>query len=254
MFIVKKILSVLLLPPFAPLFVMLAGLLLMRRRPRTGRFLAWAGLVSALLLSTPAVVQYLVHPLEDIPRPTPQALKSAQAIVILGGGKTTHAPEYGGETVNRLSLERIRYGARLSRQTGLPILVSGGAPTRGSAESVLMRDALEQDFGVKVRWVEDTSLDTRDNARNSAAILKPLGIRRVVLVSHAAHLLRARAEFMAAGFDVVTAPTGFLGGQPGADREFDSFLPGANAAWAGWFACHEWLGYLALKLRAIVGG
>ncbi len=253
MFIVKKILSVLLLPPFAPLLVMLAGLLLMGRRPRMGRFLAWAGLVSALLLSTPASVHYLVHPLEDIPRPTPQALKSAQAIVILGGGKTTHAPEYGGETVNRLSLERIRYGARLARQTGLPVLVSGGAPTRGSAEAALMRNALEQDFGLKVRWVEATSLDTRDNARNSAAILTPLGIRRVVLVSHAAHLLRARAEFMAAGFEVVTAPTGFLGGETDTGLMLGDYLPGPSAVYAAWYACHEWLGYLAWKLRLAAG-
>ena len=249
MFLIKKILSVLLSPPLAPLLLLLAGLLLLRRRPRFGRCLAWGGLVAAVLLSTPASVQLLLRPLEAIPLPSPQALKNAQAIVILAGGRTKLAPEYGGETVNRLTLERIRHGARLARQTGLPVLVSGGAPSGGRPEAALMRDALEQDFGVKPRWVEDHSFDTRDNARNSAAILKPLGIRRVVLVSHAAHLLRATAEFREAGFEVVAAPTGFLAGDADATANLGDFLPGPSAAYAGWYASHEWLGYLALKLR-----
>ena len=253
MFLLKKILSLVLLPPLAPLLLILAGLLLLRHRPRLGRFLAWGGLVATVLLSTPATVQQLRLPLENIPVPTAQALKGGQAIVILAGGRTKAAPEYGGETVNRLTLERIRYGARMARQTGLPVLVSGGAPSKGTPEAVLMRDALQQDFGVKVRWVESDSLDTRDNARNSAAILKPLGIRRVVLVSHAAHLLRARAEFIDAGFEVVPAPTGFLGGDAEASSTIGDFLPGPSAAYTGWLVCHEWLGYLAWKIHSVVG-
>ena len=253
MFIVKKILSVLLLPPFAPLLMMLVGMMLLRHHPRLGRALAWGGLLAAVLLSTPVAVDLVRRPLENIPVPTLQTMKRAQAIVILAGGMTKNAPEYGGETVSRITLERIRYGARLSRQTGLPLLVSGGAPDHGTAEGRLMRDALEQDFGVKVRWVEDASLDTRDNARNSAAILKPLGIRRVVLVSHAAHLLRAQAEFREAGFEVVAAPTGFFGGETEAASNIGDFLPGPNAAYAGWFITHEWMGYMAWKLRSAAG-
>jgi uncharacterized SAM-binding protein YcdF (DUF218 family) len=82
------------------------------------------------------------------------AAPGAQAIVILGGGVRHEALEYGGHTLGRLTLERTRYGARVAKQTGLPVLVSGGAPSGGIAEAEVMRAALAEEFGVPVRWVE----------------------------------------------------------------------------------------------------
>ena len=46
--------------------------------------------------------------------------------MILGGGLRRSAPEYGGDTLGRLTLERLRYGAMLAKRTGLPVMVSGG--------------------------------------------------------------------------------------------------------------------------------
>ena len=56
-----------------------------------------------------------LHPVVD-----PVRLADAGAIVILSGGLRDYAPEYGGPTVNRVTLERVRYGARLARQSGEP--------------------------------------------------------------------------------------------------------------------------------------
>lgn len=244
LFWAKKLVALAILPPVGPLLVILAGLLVLPRRPRLGRGLAWSGVILSLLLATPFSVGLLLQPLENTPPLNLDAARSARAIVILGGGQRRHAPEFGGATVNRLSLERVRYGARLARRTGLPILVTGGAPTGEIAEALLMKDALEKDFGLKVAWTESAALDTRDNARHSAAILEDAGIRRIVLVTHAAHMPRAVAEFRAAGLEVVPAPTAWLGG-PGGNEEVLDFVPGATAAYAGWFAVHEWLGRAA---------
>ena len=248
LFWLKKLVSLLVLPPLAPLLLIGAGLLLLHRRPRLGRVLAWGGLALALLLITPVSVRLMLAGLESTPPLPPEAARSAQAIVILGGGQRRHAPEYGGATVNRLSLERLRYGARLARHSGLPILVTGGAPTGEVAEALLMKDALERDFGLKVAWTETASLDTRDNARYSATILKDAGIARVLLVTHAAHMPRAAAEFHAAGIEVIPAPTAWLGG-PGGNEEVLDFMPSASAAYAGWYAVHEWLGRAAYWLN-----
>lgn len=87
--------------------------------------------------------------------------REAQAIVILGGGVRRHAPEFGGETLGRLTLERVRYGARVARETRLPLLVTGGALFGGSTEAALMKRALEEEFNVAVRWTEERSRDTR---------------------------------------------------------------------------------------------
>ncbi len=248
MFFLKKLLSTLLLPPLMPLLLLALGLLLLRRRPRLGKSLAGLGLLAALFLSTPWSVGLLLAPLEAIPVLTPEAARSAQAVVILGGGKSRHAPEYGGESVNRLSLERLRYGARIARQTGLPILVAGGLLEGKYSEAALMKEALETDFRLPVRWVEDASRDTRENARESARMLSAAGIRRVLLVSHAAHLRRGAEEFRAAGLEVILAPTAFLGGAGEGEWQVGDFLPGPSGAYAGWYASHEWLGLFARKL------
>lgn len=244
LFWAKKIVALTILPPVGPLLLILAGLLTLSRRPRLGKSLAWGGALISLLLATPFTVGLLLQPLESTPPLNLEAARSARAIVILAGGQRRHAPEFGGATVNRLSLERVRYGARLARRTGLPILVTGGAPTGEIPEALLMKDALERDFGLKVAWTESASRDTRDNAHHSAAILKDAGISRIVLVTHAAHMPRAVAEFRAAGLEVIPAPTAWLGG-PGGNEEVLDFVPGATAAYAGWFAVHEWLGRAA---------
>jgi uncharacterized SAM-binding protein YcdF (DUF218 family) len=55
---------------------------------------------------------------------------SPEVIVILGGGRRKGAlenpSEYQQQDLSPNSMERLRYGARLSKQTKLPILVTGG--------------------------------------------------------------------------------------------------------------------------------
>ncbi len=247
LFWLKKLVAVAVLPPVLPLMLIVPGLLLLRRHRRVGSALAWTGVALNLALITPLTVGWLVDALEPAPTLSVDAARRAQAIVVLGAGKRTYAPEFGGETVNRLSLERVRYGARLARQTGLPVLVSGGAPTGDLPEAELMKAALEQDFGIPVRWMETASRDTRQNAQFSAVQLQAAGIERILLVTHAAHMARARTEFEARGLDVIPAPTAWLGGGEAGDRVL-TLLPSQNTAYAGWFALHEWLGLLAYRL------
>ncbi len=249
-FLAKKLVSVFALPPLGPLVVIMVGLLIGRRHRRGGLALAWGGVALALVLMLPTSVAWMLRGLETAPPVSLNAAREAGAIVILGGGKRRYAPEYGGESVNRLSLERLRYGARLARETGLPILVTGGAPTGSEQpEAGLMQATLEIDFNVPVRWVESASRDTRENALFSAVHLRAAGVHRIVLVTHAAHMGRAQAEFEAAGLEVVPAPTAWLSGPDSDDHAPGlGMLPGASSAYAGWFAAHEWLGRLAYRL------
>jgi uncharacterized SAM-binding protein YcdF (DUF218 family) len=207
-FLLKKLLAALVLPPTGPLLLAVAGALMLRRRPRTGRALVWAGLVILLALSLSPVSDLLLRLANDSPAVRLEDARTAQAVVILGGGVRREALEYGGDTLGRLSIERVRYGAKIARETGLPVLVSGGSVWGDTAtEASLMRAALEEEFNVPVRWAEDRSRNTHENAQLSAAILKRDGVKRVVLVIHGFDIRRARAEFVAAGLEVVPAPT-----------------------------------------------
>ncbi|MDR2260173.1 MAG: YdcF family protein [Azoarcus sp.] len=245
LFWLKKFVSALVLPPLLPFVLVFIGLIFIWRRWRGGFILAWGGFIVGMLAISPPAVDGMLAPLEpEAPFRIADA-GEAQAIVILGGGRRANAPEYNGDTVNRFTLERLRYGARLARGTGLPVLVSGGAPRGGTPEAQLMKEALEEDFRIPVRWSERASLDTRQNARNSAALLKTAGIQHIILVTHAAHMKRARGEFESQGLTVTAAPTAWLGSQR--DESWPA-MPGPNSSTAGWYALHEWLGLLAYRL------
>jgi uncharacterized SAM-binding protein YcdF (DUF218 family) len=245
LWLLRKILAAIVLPPTGPLLVAIAGLALLGRRPRLGRALAWTGVLALVALSTGAVAHGLARLLHDYPPLALEDGRAAEAIVVLGGGIRPDALEYGGDTLGRLTLERVRYGAWVARRLGLPVLVTGGAPLGGTPEAVVMRRALEDEYAIPVRWADAEARNTHENARNAAALLRSDGVRRVVLVTHGFHMRRARAAFLAAGLEVVPAPT-FVPA-PGAPEPGD-FLPSVPALQLSYYALHE-LAANALRSR-----
>jgi uncharacterized SAM-binding protein YcdF (DUF218 family) len=248
-FLARKTLAALVLPPTGPLLIALLGLILLNRRPRLGKALAWLGVLSLLALSLPPVAHGLLRFLDQTPPLDLALTRNAQAIVIVGAGIRRAAPEYGGDTLGRLSLERVRYGALVARKTKLPVLVSGGAVYGGTAEALLMKRVLEEEFGVQVRWTETRSRDTHSNALQSASILLPAGLTHVVLVAHGFDMPRASAEFVSAGLDVTAAPTAVTGDTLAFDHPVE-LLPGMGALHASYYALYE---LLAGAVRRVLG-
>jgi uncharacterized SAM-binding protein YcdF (DUF218 family) len=206
-FVLKKVLTVLALPPASILLLALMGALLVKRHRRAGRALLAASFLFLLLCSTPLLPYLLEHALAVSGPLDPAAARSAQAIVVLTAGREKYVAEFGGESVSELSLERARYAAHVARLTNLPVLVSGGTVFVGTPESELMRAALEREFGVPVRWTDTHSRDTHENAIESQRILAANGVRKVLLVTHSDDMRRAIAEFRATGLEVIPAPT-----------------------------------------------
>lgn len=244
--------GIVLIPPLSLLLVILAGTLLRRRWPRTGRILRVGGVVTLLALSTDAGALLLVQPLENLTRPlAANGGSGAQAIVVLAAGNRRDAAEYGGENIpDEIALVRLRYAARLQHATGLPLLVSGGNAEpkyKVPAKAVTMARALREDFRTPVQWTEEASATTAENAAFSAAILRKAGVRRVLLVTHAMHMARARHAFSAAGLEVVQAPTMFYSHGRLAPL---MFLPSWSGMFRSYYATHEWIGLAWYHLRA----
>ncbi len=238
--ITTKLISVFLLPPLNLLIVAGLGMLLLNRRPRLGRNLIITAWLLLYLLCTPFISRSLLRSLESVPPLRSNGYSDqAGAIVVLAAGAYDSAPEYDGDSATADALERVRYAARLYRATGKPILVTGGNPHSRTAESVVMKDALENDFFVPVQWVEDQSENTWQNARLSYAILQPQGITTVYLVTHAWHMSRAIIAFERAGFRVIPAPTMFTTSYHLTPLDF---LPRGRALGKSFTAMHEWIG------------
>jgi uncharacterized SAM-binding protein YcdF (DUF218 family) len=242
--LITNFIAAFLLPPLNLIVLGGLGLYFLQRRRNLGKWLIALSLGGLTVLSLPIVSGALLDAL------MPPLVKfngsEADAIVILGGGINPESLEYGGPAPGSHTLERLRYGAWLARKLGKPILVTGGHPAGGEAEGRVMRDTLERDFGLKVRWVEDQSNNTRENGRFSSAILKQDGIRRIYLVSDAWHLTRAIPEFEREGLQVFAAGTGYA---PYTGLHVLDFLPNAGALNTSSLALHEGIGILWYHIR-----
>jgi uncharacterized SAM-binding protein YcdF (DUF218 family) len=247
MIYLHRLIEYLFLPPSISLILTLLGLVMLGRKKWLGRGLIALGLTSLYLASTPAFVTPIVehwvsrYPMVDL------ASQKAQAIVVLGGGRRSHADEYGGETVSRNAMERLRYAARLHRETGLPILVTGGRVYDDArvSEAVLMTGFLEE-LGVTPRWQEGQSRTSFENAFYSVPMLKQAGIKDVFLVTHGLHMPRAVWSFQKMGMDVIAAPTVIhaYGSQGG----IKDFVPQAATLDGFTQIVHEWLGLAWYRL------
>jgi len=247
-----------LLPPLSLLILLALGIFLLYRRRKFAKPLLLVAFCLLWIASTPYFAESAMHLLEartaalDSKRNNGQLI-AADAIVILGGGTYFFAPEYAGQdTISGATLVRLRYGAKLQRETGKPVLVTGGKPLGNSiSEAQQMRVSLEQDFKVPVRWIEDASDNTFENARNSFQNLQKTGVKRIYLVTHAWHMPRAAEVFRRAGFEVVEAPTAFTTRYR---LDLLAFLPNAESLGDSRIFVHEIIGSLWYRVKLAISG
>lgn len=238
------VLAELVLPPFSPFLLLLLTFCMPVRLHRFRMACCAVAVLSLWAFSTIGVSEWLV-PAKLPPSRIQAPYADAEAIVVLGAGRHLLAPEYpDGETVSGSTLERLRYGAKLARETGRPLLLSGGRQlglgTHSEAE--LMQDVLETEWHLSARWIEPHSETTAQNAQESAALLHAADIERIYLVTHSIHIERAKALFEAEGIDVVPMPTIFVSPE---QLSFRAWLPSFRGLARNRQWLFEWMSRLA---------
>ena len=219
----KPLLAACALPPVPFLLLALFGVRRARAGRRSGTTLVVIACAGVWLACCNAVADRLEPLLLDVPAALTAgdraqlaaraARGEAMAIVVLGGGIDRMAPEYGRPSLGAEALQRLRYATWLSRQTRIPLAVSGGIGWAGSRpegamsfnEADVMGAIAAEDFQCAPRWRESASRDTRENAVDTLALLAPQGVREIVVVTHAWHMPRAMREFRAAAARAASA-------------------------------------------------
>ena len=252
---VKPLLTSLALPPAAPLLLALFGLLLAWRKHRAGLALTALALAGLWLLACHGTAVWLArHTLPQFHATTAAELKTGrvQAVVVLGGGLLSGAPEYGGlPQPAPFTAARLRYGVWLARQASLPVAFSGGVGWAADgmqpvSEADVAGQVALQDYGVTLRWLETASRDTWENARELAPMLRKDGVQRIALVTDAWHMPRSVAAFEQAGLRVTAAPMGFI--LP-LESGLLQWLPSAQGLLASRQVLRECLGLAVARIR-----
>ena len=241
----------LLLPPGILFLLLLLAWWLRRSRPRLAGALFVLGLGGLWLMSLPIVVEWGARVVEREPALAQSEWSTlaerADAIVLLGSGRERGDPAWGGDQPTMIGLERQRYAARLAKASGLPVLTTGGLHYgTPPSEAQIMADSLRDDSGVAVRWKEEQSRTTWENAQMTADILLAQGIKRVVVVTQAWHMPRSVWCFEQAGFEVVPAPVGFLSADNA--RPFGGWMPEYKSIWQSGLLLNEAVGQIAYSL------
>lgn len=244
MFILSKFAIALISPLGTSLFLGLCALLFAAAsRKRVAAVLGTLAVVWLGVWSLPVPSNWLRGTLEDqFPRVAVQALPSADAIVVLGGG--VRPPATIKATPNlEAGADRVWYGARLFEAGKAPlVLLSGGSDPAFStmSEAQAMRELMVA-FGVNPGAIvlEGQSRNTTQNARLSAQMLRERGAHRILLVTSALHMARALARFKHEGLIVVPAATDYEVRQGPA---WADWLPDTLALDGSARAMKEWVG------------
>src|SRR4029079_9844642 len=171
----------------------------MARRPplRLVSILGAVTLVLFAVLAYTPLIGAISRRLDTVPEPGP-----ADAIVVLGAGSTRDG------VLSDPSLRRFVGGLLLYRRGLAPRLILMGPAYEGSPIDGETRAAIPRQLGIPASAivVEGGGLTTRQEAELAAARVRTLGGRRVLLVTSAQHMHRARRFFERAGLEVVPAP------------------------------------------------
>ena len=246
MIYLHKILPVF-LSPIMIVLALLALALWTRRR-------SWivAGMVTLYLISTPLLSDTLFRLVEaKAHRLTPADAPKADAIVALSAGmawiKTSK-----GFVAEWSTPARFWGGLELLQAGNAPILVftGGKLPWQQGEETegeVLKRHAEWMQIPPNQVWVTEKAENTEQEAQGASKLLAPIQKNKIILVTSAFHIERAKSIFERVGFEVFPYPVNIR--TYAEDITLMSFLPDPRALYGTHIAMHELLGRLYYQVK-----
>ncbi|MBU1356294.1 MAG: YdcF family protein [Candidatus Edwardsbacteria bacterium] len=251
MFIIKKIISGIIMPLPVVMLLLAAGILLIwpLKKKKAGWIVTAASFLIMLLLGYGIIGDMMLSDLENrYPAPADiETHTSVKWVVVLGGGMNSDPRLPITSQLSNGSAVRTVEGIRIYRcLPGAKLLFSGGPVFNPVPEGQGMAQlALALGVPRDEMMTEILSRDTEEQAR----LIKHLvGTDSVFLVTSAVHMPRSMALFKNAEIPCIAAPTDFLNKKelqfnPG--RLFPNST-GFRKAEAGW---HEYLGMLYSRLK-----
>ena len=245
MFVLSKLLSAITQPLFWLSLWWLLALVLLPRFRRLASSMLWGGMLVLGLLGFNAAPDALLRSLESQYKvPTLKQGNYYAGVIVLGGATggpaiyKAHAQVPLGEAAERMT-EPV---ALMRKFPNFELIFSGGegrlVPTGTTEAEIAKVFYEEQGVDMKRVTLESKARNTRENARQVAALLGERCKQPWLLVTSAWHMPRSMAEFEATGCNVTAYPVDFHTAEESSWTEYS--MAGSLGAWQK--ALHEYLG------------
>jgi uncharacterized SAM-binding protein YcdF (DUF218 family) len=234
---------------FSPLFFVI-GLIILSLFIGSKK-ISLIGIIILAICSMPILSDKLITYLElDYELNQPSDIESADGIVVLSGmlntvkTKNGFKYEYGG------AIDRIFSGIELFKENKSQtlILTRGKLPwSVGAPEGEYLRDLAINNGIPKKNILLTENVENTDQEAKAIKKLFSIDRPKVILVTSAYHMPRAKIVFEAAGIKIVPFPVDF---QKGSSKiTFMSFIPSASALSGTSFFVREMIGRTYYKLK-----
>jgi uncharacterized SAM-binding protein YcdF (DUF218 family) len=242
-YIIKFIYHFFLPPGIMVVFLSLLGICLYRREKLFAKFLFVAALLLYLFL-IPITGDIFVHSLEK--RYHPPSKINGDVLVVLGGGATLDTPDINGKgQLSGYAANRLLTAVRLYKLTHLPIIFTGGQvfPDSGNEAEIAKRQLLSLGVPENKIFIDNKSINTKENGQFTKRILDHNGWHKPVLVTSAFHMERSVRIFKNLNIQVQPYPTDYQTSQK-ISLYFNQFTPSSGELTL--IAAKEYLGILSL--------
>lgn len=255
MLIIQKFISNFFLSPMLLMLILLfLAFFIKRLTYRFTRIMLVLCVIIIYTLSIEPTKDLFVQGLEKKYQPISEIdLKKGEFYVLLGGGIYDKAPVSLGEkgSPSEVSMGRLVELVRLYRVSPKTIVVSGGIVISGEISEAEVYKKYLVDLGVKNEDViiESKSKTTAENAKFTTEIAKKLKFKKVIVVTSATHMNRAKKSFEKLGLEVIPAPGAYISDY----EKYDimSLMPRVSNIEMIFRSLWEYIGVIYYKLRGV---
>ena len=250
LFLLKKIITVLIMPINIVLLLLFLALILHRKRPRTSVKSLILGITLLLISTLPPLSDRIMLPIEDNYQTFEKQDDSIDFIVVLGCRHTSVSTLPVTSQLGTCSLQRMVEALRIYQlHPEARIITSGYSGENKTSNAEAVKQALVL-LGVPAQKVmtENFPKDTEEEALLIAP--RVLGTQ-VVLVTNADHMPRAMNYFEAQGVDPIAAPTGYWVKDVNADKNWAYYLPNGRKLEQTTTAWYEALGLMVQWFKSM---
>lgn len=255
MLILQKIISNFFLSPMLLIVILLfLALFIKKLTNRFVRVLLVICVICIYTLSIEPVKDFFVQGLEKKYQPVSQSdLKKGEFYVLLGGGIYDRAPSSLGRIgmPSEIAMGRLVELVRLYRVAPKKIVVSGGIVISGDVSEAEVYKNYLVDLGVAESDIikEENSKTTAENAKYTEEIAKNLKYKKVIVVTSATHMNRAKKSFEKLGLEVIPAPGAYISDYERYD--IMAYLPRTSNIEMIFRGLWEYIGEIYYKLRGV---